>query len=72
MRKWKQWAEIAQQAGTPAIVQLAHPGRMSPAGAGQRPADVMPLCPSSVPVAIGDTWLDKMVSRLIKAPNFPT
>ncbi|KAK5002619.1 hypothetical protein LTR60_007054 [Cryomyces antarcticus] len=32
--KWKRWAKIAQSGGTPCIVQLAHPGRMSPAGAG--------------------------------------
>ncbi|TKA73224.1 hypothetical protein B0A49_04893 [Cryomyces minteri] len=32
--KWKRWAQIAQSGGTPCIVQLAHPGRMSPAGAG--------------------------------------
>ena len=61
--KWKQWADIAQSGGTPCIVQLAHPGRMSPAGAGNRPADMQPLCPSSVPVKLGDTWLDKLVSR---------
>ncbi|KAH7305608.1 hypothetical protein BKA65DRAFT_578458 [Rhexocercosporidium sp. MPI-PUGE-AT-0058] len=31
---WKEWAQIAQSGGTPCIVQLAHPGRMSPIGAG--------------------------------------
>ena len=59
--KWKQWAKLAQAGGTPCLVQLAHPGRMSPAGAGERPVDMMPLCPSSVPVKLGDGWLDKMV-----------
>lgn len=59
--KWKKWAEIAQEKGTPCIVQLAHPGRMSPAGAGNRPVDMAPLCPSSVPVKLGDGWLNKMV-----------
>lgn len=24
--RWKKWAEVAQSAGTPTIVQLAHPG----------------------------------------------
>ena len=61
---WREWAKIAQERGTPCIVQLAHPGRMSPAGAGERPAGVMPICPSSVPVKLGDTWLDKMVGLL--------
>jgi len=63
-QKWKRWAAVAQSAGTPTIVQLAHPGRMSPAGAGNRPADMQALCPSSVPVKLGDTWLDKMVSLI--------
>ena len=60
MEKWKQWAKIAQKDGTPCIVQLAHPGRMSPAGAGIRPAGMRALCPSEVPVELGDTWLDKL------------
>jgi 2,4-dienoyl-CoA reductase-like NADH-dependent reductase (Old Yellow Enzyme family) len=36
--KWKEWAKIAQEGGTPCIIQLAHPGRMSPAGAGVSPS----------------------------------
>ena len=59
--KWKQWATISQQAGTPCIVQLAHPGRMSPAGAGERPPDMAAICPSSVPVELGEGWLNKKV-----------
>lgn len=58
---WRDWASIARKHGTPTIVQLAHPGRMSPAGAGNRPADTQTLCPSSVPVKLGDTFLDKLV-----------
>ena len=58
---WKRWATVAQQGGTPCIVQLAHPGRMSPSGAGNRSADVAAICPSSVPVKLGDGWLNKMV-----------
>src|ERR1700749_2907646 len=33
---WKSWATACQRQGTPAIVQLCHPGRQSPAGAGNR------------------------------------
>ena len=62
--KWKWWAKISQQAGTPCIVQLAHPGRMSPAGAGNRSPDMAPICPSSVPVELGDGWLNKLVVLL--------
>lgn len=56
---WKEWATVAQANGTPCIVQLAHPGRMSPKGAGIRPDDMQPICPSSVPVELGNKWIDK-------------
>lgn len=70
LAKWKEWAQIAQEYGTPCIVQLAHPGRMSPAGAGNRPHDMPALCPSSVPVKMGDTWLDKLaLDKLLGTPK---
>lgn len=70
LAKWKEWASIAQAHGTPCIVQIAHPGRMSPAGAGNRPADMAALCPSSVPVKLGDTWLDKLaLDKLLGTPK---
>ena len=61
--KWKRWAQISQANGTPCIVQLAHPGRMSPASAGNRPPDMPAICPSSVTVKLGDVWLNKKVIR---------
>lgn len=70
--KWKELAIIAQSRGAPCIVQLAHPGRMSPLGAGNRPADMAPLCPSSVPVQLpgADTWLDKLaLNKLLPPPK---
>ena len=73
LAKWKEWAQIAQSAGTPCIVQLAHPGRMSPAGAGIRPVGMPALCPSSVPVKLGDTWLDKLATdKLLGTPKAMT
>nr|OQO25654.1 hypothetical protein B0A51_05478 [Rachicladosporium sp. CCFEE 5018] len=67
---WKQWAQTAQSEGTPCIVQIAHPGRMSPMGAGIRPADMPALCPSSVPVKLGDSWLDKMaLEKVLGTPK---
>ncbi|KAI9817847.1 MAG: hypothetical protein M1827_000966 [Pycnora praestabilis] len=72
-RSWKEWAAIAQSSGTPCLVQLAHPGRMSPAGAGNRPAGTPPLCPSSVPVHLGDRWLDKMaLEKVLGTPRAMT
>lgn len=46
---------------------------MSPAGAGARPSDMQTLCPSSVPVVLGDTWLDKMaLNALLGTPQAMT
>lgn len=73
MAKWKEWAKIAQAEGTPCVVQIAHPGRMSPAGAGNRPANMPALCPSSVPVKLGDTWLDKLaLDKILGIPKTMT
>jgi 2,4-dienoyl-CoA reductase-like NADH-dependent reductase (Old Yellow Enzyme family) len=72
---WREWASIAQKYGTPCIVQLAHPGRMSPAGAGNRLADMPALCPSSLPVKIGmgEGWLDKLaLDKLLGTPKAMT
>ncbi|KAK5708652.1 hypothetical protein LTR17_020484 [Elasticomyces elasticus] len=73
LKLWREWARIAQANGTPCIVQLAHPGRMSPAGAGARPSDMRTLCPSEVPVQIGDTWLDKLaLDKVLGSPKAMT
>ncbi|KAK5194359.1 hypothetical protein LTR92_005601 [Exophiala xenobiotica] len=70
LSKWKEWARIPQQGGTLCLVQISHPGRMSPTGGGVRPADLRPLCPSAVPVKMGDTWLDKwMLDKLLGTPK---
>lgn len=70
MAKWKEWATIAQSQGTPCVVQIAHPGRMSPAGAGNRPVDMPAVCPSAVPMRMGDTWLDKLaLDKILGTPK---
>ncbi|KAF4637598.1 hypothetical protein G7Y89_g471 [Cudoniella acicularis] len=63
--KWKEWARIAQANGAPCIVQLAHPGHMSPTGAGNRLPNMPAICPSSVLVDLGDKWLDNFVIQSI-------
>lgn len=70
---WKEWATISKAGGTPCIVQLAHPGRMSAAGAGVRPPDMPTMCPSSVPVKLGDSWLDKLaLDKILGTPKAMT
>jgi len=59
--KWREWARVAQGEGTPCIVQLAHPGRRSPLGAGDRPNDMLTLCASDVPMKTPSSWMDTLV-----------
>jgi len=59
--KWKEWARVAQKEGTPCIVQLAHPGRRSPEGAGESPQGTPTLCPSDVPIKVASSWVDSLV-----------
>lgn len=43
---------------------------MSPAGAGIRPAGMRAICPSEVPVKLGETWLDKMaLDKVLGTPK---
>lgn len=43
---------------------------MSPAEAGLRPADMPALYPSSVPIKLGDTWLDEMaLDKILGMPK---
>jgi len=70
---WKEWAKLARSNGTPCIVQLAHPGRMSKKGAGIRPSDMQAWCPSSVPVELGSGWLDTLArDKLLGIPKAMT
>ncbi|KAL2051359.1 hypothetical protein ABVK25_008411 [Lepraria finkii] len=46
---------------------------MSPAGAGNRPADMAAVCPSSVPVKLGEGWLNtKALGAILGTPREAT
>jgi 2,4-dienoyl-CoA reductase-like NADH-dependent reductase (Old Yellow Enzyme family) len=61
---WTKYAEACQQHGTPAIVQICHPGRQSFRGAGSRGLFASTIAPSAIPVQIGDGFLDRIISRI--------
>jgi hypothetical protein len=48
--KLKQWAQFAKSGGIPRVVQLAHPGRMSPNGNQPTSGHTSP----SVPLTLGE------------------
>ncbi|KAK7421202.1 hypothetical protein QQX98_002332 [Neonectria punicea] len=62
---WKEWATIAKKNGTPIIVQISHPGRQSPAGAGTRGFFARSVAPSAVPLRLGRGVIPGILSRLL-------
>jgi 2,4-dienoyl-CoA reductase-like NADH-dependent reductase (Old Yellow Enzyme family) len=56
---WKNWAATCQRSGTPAIVQINHPGRQSPTGAGNRGFFDKTLAPSAVKLDFGHSLIAK-------------
>ncbi|TVY76145.1 NADH-dependent flavin oxidoreductase nadA [Lachnellula suecica] len=62
---WKEWATVTQQFGTPAIVQLSHPGRQSPPGAGTRSFFSKNIAPSPVKLNMGSNFLAKAAVTLM-------
>lgn len=66
---WKEWAKACkggeQGATAPVVVQINHPGRQSPAGAGSRGFFAKTLAPSAVPLQLGSGLLGHFVSRMV-------
>ncbi|KAI8313341.1 NADH-dependent flavin oxidoreductase nadA [Colletotrichum sp. SAR11_240] len=62
---WKTWAAACNRNGTPTIVQINHPGRQSPLGAGKRGFREKALCPSPVPLNLGDGFIPRLINSLL-------
>ncbi|KAM0203162.1 hypothetical protein ACHAQI_010568 [Fusarium lateritium] len=62
---WKKWASACRAAGTPTVMQISHPGRQSPAGAGRRGFFEKALAPSAVPLRLGKGLFAAVISKLI-------
>lgn len=60
---WKLWAAACQRGGTPAIVQICHPGRQS--AAGDRSFFEKTIAPSAVSFSIGPGLFDWAVRALV-------
>lgn len=63
LETWRAWAQAC--GSTPAVMQLNHPGRQSPYGAGTRGFFEKTVAPSAVPLRLGDGVLPSLVSRLV-------
>jgi 2,4-dienoyl-CoA reductase-like NADH-dependent reductase (Old Yellow Enzyme family) len=64
LSQWKKYASASQKHGTPAIVQICHPGRQSFRVAGKRGMFAPTLAPSAVPINIGDGLMEKVIARV--------
>ena len=62
---WTEWASTCQENGTPTVVQLNHPGRQSPLGAGQRGFFTKNLAPSAVKLNFGSSLFAGVASSLL-------
>ncbi|KAM3500534.1 hypothetical protein MY10362_006324 [Beauveria mimosiformis] len=62
---WRRWAKLMRQSGSPAVMQINHPGRQSPVGGGTRGYLAKAVAPSPVPVALGPGYIAKAISALV-------
>lgn len=67
LESWKTWAKTIKgpTGSTPAVVQLNHPGRQSPIGAGTKGFFTKNVAPSPVPLDLGPGLLAKLASALV-------
>ena len=62
---WKNWATACQVNGAPTVVQLCHPGRQSPMGAGDRSLFAKTIAPSPIPLDFGPGLVSSAVRALV-------
>jgi 2,4-dienoyl-CoA reductase-like NADH-dependent reductase (Old Yellow Enzyme family) len=63
--QWRRYAEACHVEGTPAIVQLNHPGRQSPIGAGTKGLFEKNIAPSPIPLQFENNIWAKTAQKLI-------
>jgi 2,4-dienoyl-CoA reductase-like NADH-dependent reductase (Old Yellow Enzyme family) len=63
---WKTWATACKgENGTAVVVQINHPGRQSPMGAGDRGIFAKALAPSAVPLSLGSGFLPHLIRSFV-------
>lgn len=65
LEKWKIWAESCTSSGTPTVMQINHPGRQSPLGAGSRGLCGQNIAPSAIPLDLGSGFVARFASSYI-------
>ncbi|KAH7110744.1 NADH:flavin oxidoreductase/NADH oxidase [Dactylonectria macrodidyma] len=62
---WKKWAAACNHDASRTVVQINHPGRQSPAGAGTRSFFTKNIAPSPIPLSLGKEFLPRLMSTLM-------
>jgi len=62
---WKNWAAVCQRSGTPTVIQLCHPGRQSPLGAGSSGLFTKNVAPSPVKLNLGESIIARTAVSLL-------
>jgi 2,4-dienoyl-CoA reductase-like NADH-dependent reductase (Old Yellow Enzyme family) len=65
LSRWKSWASVCTQNGTPTVMQINHPGRQSPLGAGSRSIFSKTIAPSPVPMDLGNGLIARAASAMV-------
>ncbi|KAH6972492.1 hypothetical protein BKA56DRAFT_692787 [Ilyonectria sp. MPI-CAGE-AT-0026] len=65
LEAYRNLANVCRRAGTPTIVQINHPGRQSPLGAGKRSMFSKSLAPSAIPLNMGSDMLSRILGSLV-------
>ncbi|KJZ70864.1 hypothetical protein HIM_09729 [Hirsutella minnesotensis 3608] len=65
LSSWTKWAKASKRNGTPAIMQINHPGRQTIIGAGHRSLFAKSLAPSAIPLQLGDGIIPRILSAFV-------
>ncbi|KAL4918134.1 hypothetical protein BDW62DRAFT_181891 [Aspergillus aurantiobrunneus] len=68
VERWSKYAEASQEHGTPAVVQLCHPGRQSMRFAGRKGVFASTIAPSAIPLDLGDGFVQRWLGWLVFPP----
>lgn len=65
LETWKSWAEACNVGDAQVIMQINHPGRQSPLGAGKKGFFTKAMGPSAVPLKFGDGYIANFSRALL-------
>ncbi|KAF5663736.1 NADH oxidase [Fusarium heterosporum] len=65
LEAYRAYAGICRRKGTPTVMQINHPGRQSPLGAGKKSFLAKNIAPSAVQMNMGDDIISKIITNVV-------